>query len=536
MNQIKIVVGYPPINSQKGTPLLSQNRQFQYFNNPTYIYPMIPAFAATMLQWAGYRVNWMDGVAQKKSYEAWEKELLELAPDFLILETKAPVVKKHWKIINKLKTAAPNLKIVLVGDHVTVFPYESFENSLVDYVIIGGDYDFVAVNLLNHINNNQNLEGGVYWRKSDQAIKHENPSFFSLKMGEQIANSGPASLAHDLDELPFIDRDLTQWQLYAYDNGNFKYKPGTYVYSGRDCWWGKCTFCVWAHTLNPFGSYRSFSAQRLFDEVKYLTDKYKFKEIFDDAGTLFVGQKLKDFCQLMIKSGYNKKVTLGCNMRFDALTSQDCQLMKQAGFRMVLYGMESGNQATLDRVNKGQKVEQIAQGAKMASDAGLQVHATVMIGYPWETYQEAKNTINLARECFNKGYFHTMQATVVVPYPGTPLWKECREKDWLLTQDYEDYDMRQPVMKSPISQEQIMQLTQELYSSFLTPRFILRKIMSIRSIEDIKFFIMAGKKLAGHLLDFDSSQSANWTNPAFWHHSLKAFGNNLIPKKKSKEC
>lgn len=50
LKDIVAVVGYAPIESKKGTPLLSQNRQFQYFNAPTYIYPMVPAYAASNLQ------------------------------------------------------------------------------------------------------------------------------------------------------------------------------------------------------------------------------------------------------------------------------------------------------------------------------------------------------------------------------------------------------------------------------------------------------------------------------------------------------
>jgi len=47
---MKIVIGYPPLESKKGTPLLSQNRQFQWFSSPTYIYPIVPACAASLLK------------------------------------------------------------------------------------------------------------------------------------------------------------------------------------------------------------------------------------------------------------------------------------------------------------------------------------------------------------------------------------------------------------------------------------------------------------------------------------------------------
>jgi len=515
ISDVTIVVGYPPIETEKGTPLLSQNRQFQYFNSPTYIYPMVPAYAASNLKDKGYNVYWMDGISEGKKYDQWIDELTATAPDFLLMETKSPVVKAHWKIIDDIKSKIPDLKIVIVGDHVTAFPEETLENCSVDYIIKGGDYDFVIVNLLNHICKDEELEGGVYWRDGDKNIKAKPKQTIG-----KFHNSGPTALRHKLDDLPFVDRDLTKWKLYAYENGNYKYTPATYMYSGRDCWWNRCTFCVWDHTLNPIGSYRSFSPERLFAEVKHVVDNYGVREIFDDAGTLFIGPKLKKFCDLLIESGYNKKVVYGCNMRFNALTQEYYDLMAKAGFRFILYGMESGNQKTLDKLDKGTKEEDTINGSRMASKAGLEPHATIMLGYPWESYEDAKRTIEVAKYCFKKGYFNTMQATIVIPYPATPLWKECKEKGWLLTEDYDDYDMRGAVMKIPFSEEKLLALTQDLYSAFLSPQYMLRKVISIRNLDDIKFFYMAGKKLMGHLLDFDPSQTdVNFKSMKFWKNA-----------------
>jgi len=527
--KIKIVIGYPPIESKKGVPLLSQNRQFQYFNSPTYIYPMVPAYAATMLKKNGYRVYWLDGIAEKQTYDDWVKQLTKIKPDYLLIETKTPVIKIHWQMINQLKIKNLKLKIILVGDHVTYLPLESFENSQVDYVITGGDYDFVLVNLLNHIYKGEKLEGGVYWRKNDEALGGvsvrvpDSAEILGPRQNlSQIYNSGPASLKHDLNSLPFIDRDLTKWKLYAYENGNYKYTPGTYMYSGRDCWWNRCTFCIWDQLLYPLGSYRSFSPERLFAEVKYVVDKYHVKEIFDDAGTMFAGNKMKRFCQLMINSGYNKKVVFGCNMRFNAINQDLYYLMKKANFRFILYGMESANQKTLDKIQKGIKVKEIIEGGQMAAKAGLEPHATIMLGYPWESYKDAKKTIKLAKYCFQKGYFNTIQATLVIPYPGSKLWKECKEKGWLLTENYERYDMREPVMKIPFAKEKIYELEQELYSAFMTPQYIFRKIVSIRSFHDFKYLFYMAWKLLAHLLDFDPNQTrVNFLSFKFWKNASK---------------
>ena len=104
---MKISISYPPINSEKGVPLLSQNRQFQYFQSPTYIYPVVPAYAATLLSNAGYEVVWDDGIAEQKTYSQWLNDLERNNPDLIMIETKTPVVKKHWSIIAEVKKFFP---------------------------------------------------------------------------------------------------------------------------------------------------------------------------------------------------------------------------------------------------------------------------------------------------------------------------------------------------------------------------------------------------------------------------------------------
>ena len=92
---MKIAITYPPFKDQKRTPLLSQNRQFQWFHHPTFIYPVVPAQAATLLKKAGYEIVWLDGIAEGWSYDQWLKELRKASPDLIVMETKTPVIKRH---------------------------------------------------------------------------------------------------------------------------------------------------------------------------------------------------------------------------------------------------------------------------------------------------------------------------------------------------------------------------------------------------------------------------------------------------------
>ena len=231
-SEMRIAISYPPLPSARGTPLLSQNRQFQYFSEPTYIYPVVPGYAATLLKQDSNEVIWDDGIAEGKQYEEWLSSFERTSPDLVMIETKTPVVKKHWKVASDIKRVSPRTKIVIAGDHVTALPRETMENSSVDYVLQGGDYDFLMLELVRYLKGEpEELPPGVWYRK-----------------GAKVENTGPFRLDHDLDSLPFMDRDLTRWSLYAYKNGNFKATPGTYTMVGRDCWYrgmmGGASFAV----------------------------------------------------------------------------------------------------------------------------------------------------------------------------------------------------------------------------------------------------------------------------------------------------
>ena len=480
---MKVIISYPPISGIKGTPLLSQNRQYQVFSEKTVIYPVVPAQAATLLKKAGYEVIWLDCIAEEIPYDRFLNIIREEKPDLIAFETKTPVIKQHWKIINQLKTYDLKLKTVLFGDHVTALPEESFKNSKVDYVLTGGDYDFLLLNLCNYLNNKvSNLEEGI-WHRKDGMIK----------------NTGKFQLNHNLDSLPFIDRDLTKWQLYAYKNGNYKRTPGTYIMSGRDCYWGKCTFCSWPQLYPKF---RVRSVDNVLDEIGHIINNYPIKEIMDDTGSITPGKYLRDFCKGMIDRGYNRRVGFNCNMRFGCASLEDYKLMKKANFRFLLFGLESANQKTLDRINKGLNPETIIESCKMARKAGLYPHITIMFGYPWESYEEAKKTLELGKWLLKKDYAYTMQSTIVIPYPNTPLFVECKEKGLLNSLDWSYYDMKNPVMKLSYPPEKLHKLVQGMYSVSFSPEFIVRKMLSIREADDIRYFWRAFLKVIGHLKDF----------------------------------
>ena len=229
-----ILIGYAPLPSEKGVPLLSQNRQFQWFSKPTFVYPMVPASAATLMKTLGHDVHWLDGIAEALTDDVFDVRYASMGADLFLLETKTPVVKATWRVVDRLKARVPGCLIVLCGDHVTALPEESLRNCQVDYVLCGGDYDFSLRDLVAHIERGASMPKGIWWRGAD---------------GE-LCTSGPFDLSKNrLDDLPMIDRDLTRWELYSRENGNFRNTRVRIRWPGATAGGGSAIFAPGRHCI-----------------------------------------------------------------------------------------------------------------------------------------------------------------------------------------------------------------------------------------------------------------------------------------------
>ena len=191
------------------------------------------------------------------------------------------------------------------------------------------------------------------------------------------------------ENLPFPDRVFTdaknpRWQSY----GNYKFHPATHMMASNLCWWGKCIFCVDTLKLQKGEKRGLRSVDHVLEEIDDLI-RLGFREVFDDSGTFPIGEWLTEFCNKMIKSGRNKKIVVGCNMKPISEKVVPFRLMKEAGFRFILVGVESANQKTIDLIKKGQDSEKVIENIKAMSDAGLEIHLTSMFGYEWENHEDA---------------------------------------------------------------------------------------------------------------------------------------------------
>ncbi len=480
---MRILVTYPPLVG-KGSPMLTQNRQFQWMHQPSYLYPCVPASAATVLASLGHEVRWLDCITERRSAAEFEAAVEDFRPDLVAMETKTPVVRQHQAWIDRVRALVPGVRTVLFGDHAAARPDECMARSRADAVLTGGDYDISLASLAAHLDAGAPLGTGIVLRADDGTW----------------SSTGPYVPEGDLEALPFIDRRLTRAHLY-FEKWR-KRTPFLWTMAGRDCPWGRCTFCSWTTTYPRF---RCVRPERLLEEMELLVREHGAREIFDDTGSLPGGAWLEQLCEGMIERRMADRILFDCNFRYDWFTERNVGLMKRAGFRKIIVGVESASQRTLDLLQKHLTPAQVLEGSRLAAGAGLELQLTLMVGFPWETREDAFETLRLARRLLHEGLAHHLQATVVVPYPGTPLHDLCRQKGWLRVGEgeYERYDMTEPVCTTPdMTEEEVVRMAGRFYRLMLHPRFIARTLARVRRPEDLDYLARGVRAIWSHTQDF----------------------------------
>jgi radical SAM superfamily enzyme YgiQ (UPF0313 family) len=488
---MRVAFIYPPVFKDGKIPLLGQNRQFKYTHSREIkIFPLIPAQAVSILKKDGSEVLFLDAINRAMTGDAFEKELKDFNPELIVLETKTPIINFHWEWINYMKPQMKNARFAICGDHVSFFPEESIQKSRVDFVITGGDFDISLSILVKYLDGKAAMPAGIYYRD-----------------GMEIKNTGKPLLFNNLNSLPFIDRELTRWEIYG---EAYLYRPCAYILTGRGCGregketGGSCTFCIWQHAFWQRKA-RLRSPENVAQEIEELVKKYGVYEVFDDneSGAVWSKAWLEGFLVEIEKRGLKNKFIISSNARAENLTDEKCSLMKKIGYRLLKVGLEAGTTDSLRRIGKMESIGEIKENVKRAKRYGFKVMLTMMVGYPWEDIADVRQTYKAAKELmlYKTHFGDSLQASIVMPYPGTPLYRDAQKHGWLTKEgsDYGMMDMEHDILKSNYDNAY---WCKKMWNIHKNPFFLLKSLLTISSGRDIALAMRGMKSLTGHNKDY----------------------------------
>ncbi len=466
-----ISITYPPFDYNKQT-VFSHSDSEVFFNIPTYSYPMVSSSAATLLKNSGYNVHFLDAMSENISTIKWFDIIKQREPDIILLVPSTPIINYYYDVINSIKSKSNDIIVVLAGQHVSALPNEAFEKSNVDYVLTGCDYDLIFTNLVNNLNGKEKLGSGIY-----------------RKVGNKVKFSGIYKNKIFLDNLPYIDRDLTNYKLYSKNNIAFKRNKATYIYTSRESYYESAANNK--KKLDYKKYYNMRSPSHVFDEIVMLNKRYGINEIMDISEEIPTDQWLDLFSQMMIESSLNKSVLLNCNMRINMNDEMTYKIMKKAGFRSIYFNIDDfiRDENATDGIGKKCINDiDIIDNLQNISRIGLHPHISLKVGYPNDTEQSMHSKLSLFKTILHRGYASSISVMFVAPYPYTPLYNYAKDKNLLCTEKWSKYNMFEPTIKMPIEISKINEYMNKFVSLMQHPRYIRSRIRSLRDIDDIKYY------------------------------------------------
>ncbi|OGT37943.1 MAG: radical SAM protein [Gammaproteobacteria bacterium RIFCSPHIGHO2_12_FULL_37_14] len=434
--------------------------------------PVFPTLSlltiAAMAEQRGHAVEILDMSYMQYDYRIVRDKILTYKPDIIGITATTPLVNQMRDISVLVKSISQDILVVGGGSHISAMPTESMKESMLDIAAVG-EADITFADIVD--GRSPETIFGIYYRK-----------------GEAILSTPPRPFIQNLDDLP-----MPAWHLY--DSQDYKYKisrllakrpPLAMAEFSRGCVF-KCDFCASKNTMAL--GYRKKSPERCAEEVR-LMHHYGYRE-FALADDIFTSDPTwaKSVSRAIINTGIDMAWTCTNGIRVESADNELFQTMRKAGCYRVAFGFESGNDKVLKMFGKGGKasIEKGREAVHMARAAGIDTTGYFMLGLSPDTEESMRDTIEYARSLS----LDMMKFGIAIAFPGTPMFKEYRQKGMIRSYNWDDYFIysEQPLFShANLTFEKVQEFASYAYrrAVLTNPAFILRRLW--RGIRTKEFF------------------------------------------------
>lgn len=432
----------------------------------------------------GYDVYIWDFDAENFDGPIFEKNLKALSPAVAGISCYTPTIINGHRIAEAVKRCMPAVRTVVGGPHVSALPEETLKEFSGFDIGVMGEGEEVMPEMIRRLLKKESLDGlaGVVYRTDDGLIK----------------NNGRRAAIRDLDKLPFPARHLLNISLYkgqSHRGFSRDFLKITEIMTSRGCP-NRCIFCASDVVMDKGVRFRSSASVK--EEIGECAGKYGFNHfaISDDTFTL-KEDRLYEICEEFAR----RKLTWNCNARVWPFSKKTASMMARCGCEGITFGVESGSPRILGLIKKNANIQQVEDAFRWSKESGIKlVEADVIIGgHPSETTED----IDMTRRLLDRISPDIIMASVVVPYPGTELYKIMKMKSQILNDKKWDSFVlygKEPSWKTDnFSPKDLLALQRKILRNFyFRPLYILRIMKKMRSVKEFFYWIYAGLEFLFH--------------------------------------
>jgi anaerobic magnesium-protoporphyrin IX monomethyl ester cyclase len=366
------------------------------------------------------------------------RELEEYRPQLVgatCVTLNYPIARRMLKVC---KDFDPHIFTVIGGPHVTFALEETLlRSSWIDAIVIGeGERTLVELARV--------VEEG-------KDIHHVTGIAFAD--GGTVVKTTPRARFEDLDRLPLPARELLPMARYRALG-----TPCT-VITSRGCPYS-CIFCSGRRMFGPKVRFRSHGL--VVDEIEQLQHDFGLMKIniVDDTFTLN-HHHTRAVCEEMLRR--KLKIKWSVFARVDRISEELAQLMNRAGCEWMLFGVESADEEILKTIKKGITPEEVRRGVKIASEAGINVFNSFILGLPGESRDTALKSLAFGDELYHK-YGAKYGFHMLSPLPGTEIYE--RAKDYgirILSWNWARYNANEPITETETMSREMVKEAMSIY-------------------------------------------------------------------------
>jgi len=384
------VMGFPPLGIETLAPVLRQH---------------------------GHQVRMFDTCHPQMKEPDIAEAFRKVKPDVVAISflstTTYPAAKSMARLLKSESAETP----IIVGGVFATMNSDKIIKDCADIDCVGvGEGEELLPDYLDHIDNPA-VVAGLVWRKDRKVVRNVS-----------------RPIIRDLNKFPYPDRTtlpIDYIESLPLDvPAVLSLEKFCTMQTSRGCPY-TCIYCDIPALTD--GKWRFRSPEHVLGEMKQLNEMGYRSIYLTDDHFLLKRDRITRICQNIID--HKLQFKWGCEGRVDSVAVDQLPIMGRANCNFLAFGVESGTQKILDRLDKRQTLPQIEHAVSEAKKHGIErAHGFFLVGSPGETVEDILESFRFCARL----KLDTFGFNRLCVYRGTPLWKEYLQRG--IIDDERDWD------------------------------------------------------------------------------------------------